>query len=163
MDEIASRFPDFLLQLSDFNLERPFRSDGYSAGYFARSYATRTACLVVELCPGKLSDLQLAAYQHQINISIFCSSCPFLVRFLGFTSSDPYCLIYELPANGRLSDMIQNHYHLLTPTQKSVIVFGVAVALPSFTSRESFTGISGCRQFFSTRTGIQGYVSRATI
>jgi serine/threonine protein kinase len=129
MDEIVSRFPELVLQLSDFNLERPLPPDGCSGAYFAQSFATGGLCLVRALSAHKLTDLQLAAYKHQISVSMGCSSCPFLVGFLGFTSSPPYCLIYDLPVNGSLSDMIQNHYHLLTPTQKSAIAFGIAVAM----------------------------------
>jgi hypothetical protein len=90
-----------------------------------QSRITGWTVAVKQLQTSKLDPEALESFQREIDILIRCNN-KFLIDFIGFTSSPPYCILTSFMPGGSLWDALHTKRPGPNATQKTNIAMGIA-------------------------------------
>jgi serine/threonine protein kinase len=121
---------DFIVQISDYDRIRGLGQGSFGAVYCARKRGTE------ELVAIKTLSANIAATDDQRSLireieSLARANHPALLRLVGFTLScsdaDDYpAILTEFLPNGSLQDVLDRKRPRLNPTQKMIVLYGIA-------------------------------------
>jgi serine/threonine protein kinase len=78
----------------------------------------------------ELNGVALLYFCREVSILARCTN-PFVVQFVGFTKSHPYCIITDYITNGSLFDCLEHRGPTLSPLRKTLVAYGVAQGMTS--------------------------------
>ena len=124
---LLSPVDDFLVSLSDFTMERRIGKGGYGEVWLATNNKTEAKCAIKKLFLDKLEGQNLQFFVREVTILATCRDL-FLVPFVGYTDTPPYCIITEYIPKGSLFEALQHRpgSPRLSPSHKTLIAIGIA-------------------------------------
>ena len=125
--EILQNYSAYLVNHSDFTMEKRIGQGGFGDVYRAIHKPTGTKCAVKQLFVEEFKDSELTSFVREVVILAMCHDL-FLLPFLGFTFSPPFLIVTEFIAKGSLYDALQHKPGApqLSPSHKTLIAIGIA-------------------------------------
>jgi serine/threonine protein kinase len=111
------------VRFEDFHIHSVIGQGNYGEVLLADHLPTRRCVAVKRFHLSQLSDVDLLYFCREVGVLAHCRH-PFIVEFIGFSATPPYCIATEYVPNGSLHDALQRS--ALTPSQKSVIALAIA-------------------------------------
>ncbi|OHT04010.1 TKL family protein kinase [Tritrichomonas foetus] len=130
IDELSAKFSHYVVDLIDFKIGKRLGKGGFSKVYAGLQRETGQLCAIKVLNFKNLKKERFLLYEREIEI-LAASRNPFLLSFVGFTITAPYCIITEYVPNGCLFHAIRPKpsSKVLSGTEKTIIAFGVACGM----------------------------------
>ena len=94
MIKLIRKYPEYLRDISDFEFIEQIGQGGFSKVWKAQDLRTGHICAVKELHEVNLTGRLLLSYVREIHTTI-ASQSRFVIPFIGFTITPPYCIITE--------------------------------------------------------------------
>ena len=127
-DSMVKDLQRFMVQRSDFKVEKLIATGGFGKVYLAIYIPTGCRCAVKELNYEKLEGRNLTFFIREVRILALCDNF-FLLPFVGFTAEFPFTIVTEYIPNGSLYDALQNSQRKLDGTEKTIIALGIACGM----------------------------------
>ena len=116
----------FVLSLRDITFRKQLSGDEEVGIWFGNQKSTGRACLIKKLGMERLSSEEAELFLAEAR-ALSRSSNPFLLHFIGFTRSAPYCLVSEFKEESDLFQSVQNG--ILNGTYMTATALGIACGL----------------------------------
>lgn len=126
---------NFVLQPDDLEFLGEMIGSGQSGRVF-RGYikSTHEEVAIKVLHSRMLTSTDLDMFRREI-FTMAVISHPMLVKFYGYTTDSPFCIVTEYMSNGSLYDFLKEHGEELTPTERTLIALDVARGMEYLHSR----------------------------
>lgn len=111
--EVARKYPQFVVDLKDFVIESTIGRGGFGTVFYGIHRKSGRKCAIKELMLTTLEGKQLEFFIREIQI-LSKLDFPFLVPFVGFTTTFPFSILTEYIPNGSLSSVLHQS-NSLTP------------------------------------------------
>ena len=133
LEEFSSKLPkDKLVDYNDFEIIKRIGRGGFGEVFLAEHKASGLLCALKTLYTQNMTSQERKYFIREVDILSRINN-PFLLRFLGFSSSIPYSIATEFISKGSLYDAIHHNANSpnLTPTNKTLIALGIAIGMKS--------------------------------
>jgi serine/threonine protein kinase len=125
LQEILSSLAPFIVRFEDFKIRQSIGHGSYGIVYLADYLPSRQPVALKKLHVSDLTGVHLLYFCREVAI-LAQASHPYLLGFVGFTASAPFCIATEFVSNGSLFDAISQRRPLISPLQKGIIAYCVA-------------------------------------
>lgn len=128
--EVSPLLQSFIVCLEDFDIGQKLGSGGFGEVYYGVHEPSGYRCAIKRLFFKQLEGDDLLLFKREIEVLIRCTN-PFCLPIVGWTTYYPYSIITQYIPNGSLYQKLYKtkHNQKLTPTEKSVIMYGIAVGM----------------------------------
>ena len=132
VQEILKGYEQFIVPFKEFTVLQEIGRGSYGVVYKCRHNPTGLIVAVKKLFTEKLEGIEMLYFCREVTVLMKCRS-PFLLRFLGYTATPPYCIVTDYIPGGTLYAALQHQIgsRTLTPTQKTIIAMEIASGMMS--------------------------------
>lgn len=125
--DIPGDLQKYVVNYANYTLRRQLNDDDDQI-WFAVDNSTGTECLIKQYFAHDFNTYEFDQYLMEVrSLSKLCN--PYIFKFIGFTSTAPYCLITEFRNVQTLSQCLSLKKPLLNDVQKNTIAIAVVRAL----------------------------------
>ena len=128
--EMARKYPYYVREHGDFQLDRPLGKGGFGVVWHAIDKKTGGDCALKELFARKLDDKLTKTFIAEVTTMAECSN-RFICQLVGFTLEHPYSIITTYQPNGDLKEIIKKYINRksFSGTHLTTIALGISHAI----------------------------------
>jgi serine/threonine protein kinase len=107
MEAVAADLAPYRINFKDFEIGKLLGHGGFSDVYMGMQIATGRLCAIKMLSAKELHGDALVVYEREIRI-LARGKNPFILGFVGFTTTHPYTIVTEYCSHGTLYDALHH-------------------------------------------------------
>ncbi|EAX89180.1 TKL family protein kinase [Trichomonas vaginalis G3] len=120
----------FIISYDDLKCDKIIGSGGFAEVWIGKYIPENLTVAIKKIRPRDDKDKVEQSYMSEVN-TLASLRNPFLLQFVGYTKTEPYCVVTKYMPNGSLYSALrpENESDNLTQTQIAIIAYGIALGM----------------------------------